>query len=96
MNKPTRLPIALLFIAVLIYSNALAQQRQGQAARVSKPLHEVNQVARPDANHVVAIVGATLIDGRGGPPVADTAVVVRGERIIAVGKGAGVRIPSGA
>ena len=96
MNKPTRLPIALLFIAVLIYSNALAQQRQGQAARASKPLHEVNQVARPDANHVVAIVGATLIDGRGGPPVADTAVVVRGERIIAVGKRAGVSIPSGA
>ena len=96
MNKPTRLPIALLFIALLIYSNAFAQRRPGQAARVIRPLHEVNQVARPDANHVVAIVGANLIDGRGGPPLHDATVVVRGERIIAVGKRAGVTIPSGA
>jgi len=96
MNKPTRLSIALPFIALLIYSNAFAQRRQSQAARVLKPLHEVNQMTRPDANHVVAIVGATLIDGRGGAPVSDAAVVVRGERIIAVGKRAGVSIPSGA
>jgi imidazolonepropionase-like amidohydrolase len=94
MNKSTRLSIALLFIALVIYCNAFAQRRQ--AARVCKPLHEVNQVARPEANHVTAIVGATLIDGRGGPPLSDTAVVVRGEKIIAVGKRAGVSIPSGA
>ena len=96
INKPTRFSIALLFIAQLIYSNAFAQRRQGQTARVFKPLHEVNQVARPDANHLVAIVGATLIDGRGGPPLSDAAVVVRGERIIAVGKRASVSVPSGA
>src|SRR5262249_57968804 len=29
----------------------------------------------------VAIVGATLIDGKGGPPVSDSVVVVRGQRI---------------
>ncbi len=96
MNKPTRLLIALLFIAFLIYSSAFAQRRQGEAVRVLKPLHEVNRVARPDANHVVAIVGATLIDGRGGSAVSDAAVVVRGEKIIAVGKRSMVSIPSGA
>src|SRR6266850_63357 len=96
MNKPTRLSIALPFIALLIYSNAFAQRRQSQAARVLKPLHEVNQMTRPDANHVVAIVGATLIDGRGGAPVSDAAVVVRGEKIVAVGQRAAVTIPAGA
>jgi imidazolonepropionase-like amidohydrolase len=33
-----------------------------------------------------ALVGATLIDGRGGPPVADAVVVLRGDRIEAVGR----------
>src|SRR6266480_2165539 len=95
MNKATRLSNAVLFIA-LIFGNAFAQRRQGQPAEVTKSLHEVNQVARPDANHVVAIVGATLIDGRGGAPVLDAAVVIRGERIVAVGKRASVSIPAGA
>ena len=96
MNKSTRLSRAALFIALLIFGNAFAQRRPGQAARGIRPLHEVNQVVRPDANHVVAIVGAILIDGRGGPPVLDAAVVVRGERIVAVGKRASVSIPAGA
>src|SRR6266545_7798109 len=96
MNKSTRLSGALLLIALLSYSNALAQHRQDQAVRVTRPLHEVNQVARPDTNHVVAIVGATLIDGRGGAPLLDAAVVVRGERIVAVGKRASVSIPAAA
>jgi imidazolonepropionase-like amidohydrolase len=96
MNKSTRLSGALLLIALLIYSNAFAQRRQGQTIRVSKPLHEVNQVERPAANHVIAIVGATLIDGRGGPAIPDAVVIIRGEQIAAVGKRASTSIPSGA
>src|SRR5437870_126662 len=96
MNKSTRLSIALPLIVLLICTNAFAQRRQGETARVAKFLHEVNAVARPDANHVVAIVGATLIDGRGGAPLLDAVVVVRGERIVAVGKRASVSIPPGA
>ena len=56
----------------------------------------MNQVAQPDANHVVAIVGATLIDGRGGAPLLDSVVVVRGEKIVAVGNRSAVKIPAGA
>ena len=44
----------------------------------------------------LAIVGATLIDGRGGAPVADSAVVVHGGRIVAVGPRSKVRIPKDA
>lgn len=35
---------------------------------------------------VTALVGATLIDGRGGPPVADAVVTLRDDRIEAVGR----------
>ncbi len=45
---------------------------------------------------VKAIVGATLIDGSGKKPVPDSAVVVRGEKIEAVGKQGDVKVPEGA
>lgn len=45
---------------------------------------------------VVAIVGATLIDGTGGPAVPNTTIIVRGQRIAAVGPRATVAIPPGA
>ena len=43
-----------------------------------------------------AIVGATLIDGNGGAPLADATVVVEGDRITAVGPRAEVAVPPGA
>lgn len=59
-------------------------------------LREVNKVAQPAATSVIAIVGATLIDGTGGTVVSDSVVVVRGERIVAVGKRDAVKVPSDA
>jgi imidazolonepropionase-like amidohydrolase len=77
---------------------AAAQQRQHAIAgrRIAGSIREVNEVARPDSNHVVAIAGAALIDGRGGTPVTDAVVVVRGQRIVAAGKRGSIGIPSGA
>ena len=59
--------------------NGLTAQQPNITAhqRPIPSLREVNEVARPDAGKVVAIVGATLIDGRGGAPIADAAVVIR-------------------
>jgi imidazolonepropionase-like amidohydrolase len=54
----------------------------------------VHASARADS--VTAIVGATIIDGNGGPPVADGVVVITGRRITAVGPRADVKIPKGA
>lgn len=48
------------------------------------------------AQQAVAIVGGTLIDGRGGEPLRDSAVVITGDRITAVGPAARVSIPSAA
>lgn len=52
-------------------------------------------VAKPQAT-TLAIVGATVIDGNGGPPLTDAAIVISGQRISAIGPRATVRIPDGA
>jgi imidazolonepropionase-like amidohydrolase len=45
---------------------------------------------------VLAIVGATLIDGNGGAPLRDAAIIVSDGRITAVGPHASVAVPAGA
>ena len=42
-----------------------------------------------------ALVGATLVDGAGGPPLSDSAVLLDGDRIQAVGPRGAVEIPPG-
>jgi imidazolonepropionase-like amidohydrolase len=78
-----------LLATLVLCAGAGAQQRQ-------RPMREINKVEPADASSVVAIVGATLIDGRGGAPVRDSAVVVRGDRVVAAGPRAAVRVPQGA
>ena len=51
---------------------------------------------QPTVNEVVAIVGATLVDGSGRAPVSDAVVILRGDRIEAVGPRRRVRVPRGA
>lgn len=48
---------------------------------------------RGSAPDGLALLGATLIDGTGGPPLSDAAVVVRGGRIESVGSRAGFELP---
>ena len=45
---------------------------------------------------VTAIVGGTIIDGNGGPPISDGVIVVSGGRIVTVGEFAKIRLPVGA
>lgn len=45
---------------------------------------------------LVAIVGATIIDGTGAAPIVDGVIVLDGERITAVGPSSAVAIPEGA
>jgi imidazolonepropionase-like amidohydrolase len=47
------------------------------------------------ADTLIALVGGTLIDGTGAPPIPDAAVVIRGSRIVAVGRRSEVQIPHG-
>src|SRR5688500_20365563 len=43
-----------------------------------------------------ALVGGTLIDGHGGPPLRNSVIIVRGERIEAVGQAGTLAVPAGA
>jgi len=88
--------LTLLLVALLMSITGFAQRLHPEAARLVKPLHEVNKVAQPNATRIVAIVGATLIDGRGGAPLLDAVVIIRGEKIVAAGKRGSVSIPAGA
>jgi imidazolonepropionase-like amidohydrolase len=45
---------------------------------------------------MVAITGATVIDGRGGPPISDAVVVINSDRIETVGPRSASRVPAGA
>lgn len=45
------------------------------------------------AEEVTVLVGGTVIDGNGGPPLPDAVVVIRGNRIVAVGKRGDTRYP---
>jgi imidazolonepropionase-like amidohydrolase len=51
-----------------------------------------------DAQQPQALViqGGTLIDGNGGTPVANSVIVVQGNRITAVGRAGQVQVPAGA
>src|SRR4030095_10761203 len=88
----TRIGIVVLLICSVLAS---AQTRDRTGARQSN-LREVNKVAEPPASSTVAIVGATLIDGRGGSAVPDSIVIVRADRIVAVGARHSVAIPQAA
>jgi imidazolonepropionase-like amidohydrolase len=49
-----------------------------------------------DAIRVLALIGATLVDGTERAPVRDAVVVVQGERIVAAGPRGSVEVPPGA
>jgi imidazolonepropionase-like amidohydrolase len=48
------------------------------------------------AQEPVAIVGASIIDGNGGPPIPDGTIVIEGGRISAIGPRDSVAVPSSA
>ena len=91
--------VSAILIVSLLCGTAFAQARRAAPSGRAASHHqvtEINRVAAADPGHTVAIVGATLIDGRGGAPVRDSAVVISGDRITAAGSRASVRVPAGA
>ncbi len=45
---------------------------------------------------MTAVVGARIVDGRGGPAIPDGIILVRGDRIEAVGEAGSISVPAGA
>jgi imidazolonepropionase-like amidohydrolase len=85
----------LLLLLVTTCEIAVAQSVQRPGVKPNL-VRELNEVVRPSSSSLIAIVGATLIDGHGGPVIADSVVLIRGERIAAVGKRGSINIPPGA
>src|SRR5437879_9875493 len=50
----------------------------------------------PSGNGVVALQGATLIDGSGGPPVTDAVLLIKDGHVTAVARVNEIKVPSGA
>jgi imidazolonepropionase-like amidohydrolase len=85
----------LSMVLVSCTSNQLEQQVSVPQANPSVELLEMNHQL-PTGNEVVAIVGATLIDGTGAESVANATVVIKENLIWAVGPAESVSIPEDA
>lgn len=85
---------AALMTAIVLSPEGTSAKRTPGSSQAA--VREVNEVATPPADSVIAISGVTLIDGRGGPPIPNSTVLIRGNRIAAVGPQSRIRIPSGA
>jgi imidazolonepropionase-like amidohydrolase len=95
-NRPVVVLVATLVVLVAGYAlwafwPLIAFMRGDPVFYRSDALPQINRGAA-----ATVILGGTLIDGNGGPPVENSAVVIRGDRIVAVGKVADVSIPPNA
>ncbi len=77
--------ISRSLFAIIVGSIAASLLASGQPAPRFIGLREVNTRPAADTSTVQAIVGATLIDGRGEPVVPDATIIIRGNRIVAAG-----------
>ncbi len=78
----------LLITAILVASAV--------AVLVSKTSSGNTSPSESTSPTVIAITGATLIDGSGRAPLQDSVVIIRGDLIEAVGKRNQIRVPDGA
>ena len=59
-------------------------------------LASVGTFAQSSANQKFAVVGARIIDGRGGAPIENGNLIFSGDKILAVGPASQVKVPKGA
>lgn len=78
------------------YESALGEFVKKAGADGMNALAEISKSIPGSHAATLAIVGATLIDGTGTPPVPDAAVVIQSGRIVAAGRRAKVKIPKAA
>ena len=100
MGRPPALFQArvVLLIAAAAMAGFACRDLPGQRkypATAAQSLREINPPLS-DTNLLLAVVGATLIDGRGESPVSNGVVIVRGEKIVAAGERKSTTIPQGA
>ena len=90
MNRVPVLVTGLLVLSSLLLFGVTESTVPNSAGTPSPSPH------LPAKDKIVVYSGASVIDGTGGPPRPDTAIVVRGERIEAVVPAAELKVPAGA
>ncbi|MBV9508050.1 MAG: amidohydrolase family protein [Acidobacteriia bacterium] len=89
-----RTSFQLAVSAVLLASGMAAQNRQEGLPELPPPeLYRSEELQHAARANVIAILGGTLVDGTGSPPVDESAIVIRGNRIVKVGKEGEIAIP---
>jgi imidazolonepropionase-like amidohydrolase len=76
-----------LLVSLILIGGALAS---------ASPRAEPARPQPPQPGRPLALVGGTLIDGFGGPPLHNSVILVAGERITAVGQVGSLAVPAGA
>ncbi len=87
-RPPWRAAVLVTALAVWAVASSVAAPQEAPR-RPRKHLQAVEL-------QLVVLAGGVLIDGTGAPPLPDAAVVVRGDRIIEIGRAADVDVPSSA
>ncbi|MFA5244691.1 MAG: amidohydrolase family protein [Pedobacter sp.] len=80
--------LLVILLAVLLLITGLFAQKP-----LSKLIKPVNQHELPQNTKIIAIVRVNLIDGRGGKAIPNASVLIRNNKIIAVGTSGSVQIP---
>src|SRR6266699_2111515 len=78
----------IMFLAAL----AITAPAAAQGRTLAPPLKQFASVDAP----VIAVIHAKLVDGTGTPAKTDQAIIIRGEKIAAVGPAASVAMPADA
>ncbi|MBA4056160.1 MAG: amidohydrolase [Marivirga sp.] len=83
-------------IGIILFLLSCSVENQPSDKHQKTIIHEVNEKEVIKGNKVIALVGGTLIDGKGGEPIQNSCVVIRNERIEAAGKSEEIKIPDDA
>lgn len=83
---------SFFFLLTLLFG---CQEGPQSTESTAKIIHELNEREIAAGDRLIALVGATLIDGRGGEPVENARIIVRNNRIESAGDAA-LNIPENA
>ncbi len=86
MKRLLILLLVLIFLATAIFAQKPVQ----------RPIKPLNETELPQATGTIAIVNVNLIDGNGGEAIPNASVLIKGNKIIAIGSSKSIQIPQGA
>ncbi len=89
-NKQSNEPELFIFVTLLLLLTITASALSGQASTPTATSAQKKDTPKPA---LLAIVGATLIDGTGKEPLPNSVILIEGSKIKAVGPAAQVKIP---